>query len=296
MDNTKFIIKKKFELIYGKTGEIYNVLPVKKSTMKGYELSKEDYIHMTMLASAFSRTHKGVDIVSQNIKKVGVVRLDEYPLPGFLTSDGEAFINVSVLPGAYISDYSSADIYAMFLYAICLKAYITKQPFEKDIENHISEFYIQTFMNLFGKKYGLTGSYKNLIPILQGIVAIYVKTGLMGEQLTDDVLNKISNRFYIDVKDIDIPDDINTTFGFLKSLKTNNVIPLSENKFSTTIINISGVSSLPMFEDTSRLFATVVASAVPGNSVFSKYWRKKQTKIYEKLMNIGTIAAQRGSS
>lgn len=294
-------IKDKFELIYsrnaeGKSEEIKNVLPIKKFTLKAYETPKEDYFHLTMLASAFARTHKGEDIVGKYIKQVGAVHMKEYPLPGFVTKDGDAYINTAVLPGTYVSDYSSPDIYAMFLYVIALKSYITKNPFEPEVENHIAEFYIQTFMNLFGKKYGLTGAYKTLIPELQVLIACYVKSGIMGIELTEEILNKISNKFYINASSINIPKDINTTNGFLKALKTNNIIPLSENKFSTTIINCSGISSLPMFETGDRLFATILASSVSGNTIFSKFWRKKQAKIYEKLLNISIVNAKRGLS
>ena len=286
------IVKSKFELIYGKTGDVFNVLPFKKSTLSADSIPKEDVSHLMLLSNAFSRTVKN-DIVSKHIKSCGVVRMETYPLPAFVTTSGEAYINLSVMTSSYVSDYSPSDIYALFTYAIALKAFITKKPFEPDVENHVAEFIIQTFMNLFGKKYGLTGSYKNLIPELQGLCALYVATGMMGKDYNSNLVGYLSNKYYTDLSKLKIPNNINQTIPFLRTLRANNVVPLTENLFSTTIINVSGANSLPMFEDTSRLFSTIMASSIPGNSIFSKYWRKKQSKIYEKLLSIGQINADR---
>ncbi len=287
------IVKEKFELIYGKNGNVYNVLPVRKPTLAPYQISKEEFFHLKILSDAFSKTHMSGKIVQSNIDKAMAVRIPEYPLPGFVTKDGIAVINLSVLPSEHISDYASADVYSMFLYAISLKAYATTKPFEKEIENHVAEFIMSKFMSLFGKKYGLTGSHRDLIPHMQVIIALYVHSSMMGYPLDDTEIDKLSSKFLTDANDLKLVKELNTTIGFLRALKYNNIIPLSENKFSTTIINLAGVSSLPLFEDISRFFATLLASSVSGNSLFSRYWGKGNRKMYEKLVEIADINAKR---
>lgn len=283
------IVKEKFELIYGKTGNVYNIMPVRRPTLAPYQISKEDFFHLKILSDAFSKGHMSGKIVQENISKAMAVRIPEYPLPGFVTKDGIAVVNLAVLPSEHISDYASADIYAMFLYAISLKAFATAKPFEKEIENHVAEFIMSKFMSLFGKKYGLTGSHKDLIPHMQVIIALYVHSSMMGYPLDDDQVIKMSSKFLTDANDLKMIKDLNTTIGFLRALKYNNIIPLSENKFSTTIINLAGVSSLPLFEDISRFFATLLGASVSGNSQFSRYWGKGNRKMFEKLVEIGNI-------
>ena len=52
------------------------------------------------------------------------------------------------------------------------------------------------------------------------------------------------------------------------------------------MINAGGVASLPMFEDLSRFFATLLASSIP-NSQFSYIWAKINTNLFGKLFEFG---------
>lgn len=289
------IVKPSFELIYGKTSKIYNVFPINSKQLDEFKISNEDFFHLKILCTSFARTQSSGDIVLDNINDIIAVRVPSYPLPGFITKDGKGVINLSVLSSEYISDYSSADVYSLFLYVISLKLFITNTPFEKEIENHVTNFIISKFMGLFGKKYGLLGSHKGLIPYMQVIIALYVHTAMMGNELNKEEISKISSRYLVDANELKMLNEINTTIGFLKILKYNNIIPISENKFSTTIINIAGVSALPLFEDISRFFATILASSVPGNSIFSRFWGKGNRKLYEKIIEIGNINLKRAN-
>lgn len=276
--------KEKFELLSGKTGDVYNVLPVKKNTLKAFEVSKEDYVYLQTVFMAYSRGRTENKKLLEHVKSVKITKLETYPLPGYVSKDGEGYINLSVLPSKFTSDYSSPDLYAMLLYSLALKTFINKNPFPDDVENIISEFYIQTYMNLFGKKYGLTGTYKSLIHSMQVILGLYVRCSILGKELNDESISKISNKYYLDANSLKIDDSIKTTVGMLRLMRSNNILPITENIFGTNVINVGGMNSLPMFEDGYRLFATIIASSVPGNTVFTKYWRKKQQKIYEKVL------------
>lgn len=279
-------IKESFELIKDKNKKnVDNVLPIRRNTLKAFEVDKDDYNHLRVLAKGFSRAHGGGNYVIDNIDKCAVVRMSDYPLPGFVTKDNVPVINISVLPSQYVSDYASPDIYSMYLYALTLQSFIKNDPFDKDIEIHISNFYIAAFMKFFAKKHGLQGSYKHLIPNLQLIIALYVHAGIMGLPINDTEINKLSNRYFpSSPSELNLTDDLSTTIGFLHTLKRNNIIPLSENSFSQTIINTSGLSSLPAYEDGARFFSTLTASSISGSSIFSSFFRKINRQLYEKLV------------
>ena len=114
---------------------------------------------------------------------------------------------------------------------------------------------------------------------------------MMGLPQSESVKNKIAAITYTDKGDLNLNYDFKSTNEFLKSINGNNIIPMSENKFSTTIINIGGISSLPMFEDVSRFFATLLACGIP-NSQFPPTWVKINPNLYGKLvdMSIRTLS------
>lgn len=278
------IVKNKFELVYSKEGEVYNILPIRSHTLEAFKIPSEDIAHLKILASAYSRSRGGTDFVTKNLDDCTVVRMEKYPLPAFITEDGNAVINLSILPGKFVSDFSSSDIYSLFLYSLLLKIFITKKPFKKDIEDDITNLFIYVFMKLFGKKHGLMGSYKDKIPTLKSLLSLYVSSSMMGNKIDSTLLNKVSNKYFIDIEELDLSEDITTTIGMLRSMKKNDVIPLSENSFSSTIIKLLGVASLPVFEDVSRFYATISASSVGGNTIFSSYFKKTNQKLYDKII------------
>lgn len=289
-------IKEKFELVYNKSGSVYNILPIRKHTLEGFKVSNEDKLHLKILTSSYARTKaSSSSFIMDNFDNIAVCRIDDYPLPASITQDNIPIINLSVLPSEFISDYTAADIYAMVLYALVLNVYITKKPFESEIESHISNFLIYTFMKLFAKRSGLLGSYKDKIPKLQLILSLYVNVSMMGTKFDDRLLSKLSNKYFIDARTLDVEKfNFNSIHGMFNALKHNNILSLSENSFSSSIINLMGVNSLPLFEDSSRFFATLVGSTVSGNSLFSSYFKKVNTSLYDKLVNIAYINVKRG--
>lgn len=290
-------IKESFELIKDKSGkQVYNISPVSSNTLEAFQVDDDDKQFLQVLAKGYGKAHGGGNYVIDNMNDCLIVRMKEYPLPGFVSRDKKPVINLSVLPSLFVSDYSAPDIYSMYLYAITLKSFIERQPFEKDIDIHISNFYIAAFMKYFSKKHGLQGSYKYLIPNLQVIIALYVRYGIMGYSPDKSEFIRIANRYYATAaSSMDLEKfDLSSTIGFLKTIKYNNIIPISENSFSQTVINTSGLSSLPAYEDGSRFFSTLTASSVSGSSIFSSFFRKINTKVYEKIVYMSLQNIKKG--
>ena len=289
-------IKESFELIKDKAGQqVFNISPVTANTLQAFQVDDDDKHHLQILAKGYNRAHGGGSYVTDNMDSCLIIRMKEYPLPGFVSKDHVPVINLSVLPSQFVSDYSAPDIYSMFLYSLTLQSFIKRQPFEKDIDIHIANFYIAAFMKFFSKKHGLQGSYKHLIPNLQVIIALYVHSGIMGEEITPMIVNKLASRYYASgASSLNSKYDLSTTIGFLHTLKINNIISLSENSFSQMIINTSGLSSLPAYEDGSRFFSTLTASSISGSSVFSSFFRKINKNIYEKIVYMSLQNIKKG--
>ena len=287
------IVKDKFELIYGRSGDVYNIMPFSSATLSAYELDANEKEHVVNLAKIYARSkdHFTNHIVLDNIDSVTVVNFPDYPLPGFINREKKAYINVAVIPSPLASDYSSADIYSLYVYALSLLSFTKNKPFSEAIEEHISNYIFATFMRMFGKKAGLLGSYKNMIPKLRFLISLYVRTSLMG--IPDDINSrrKLASRYYIDINSVNLENyDFSLIRDFLKSINENRIIPLSDNRFSTQIINIGGLTSLPIFEDVSRFFATMIALSVKGTSLFNPYWAKVRPDLYQKIIYLGSKA------
>jgi len=283
-------IKNEFELIYKTDGKLHNIVPLGRGTLKAYELDKGDVTYLHQLIRNFGRIKKQStsDIIEVQARKCLAVKMDKYPLPGFVTIKGLPVVNLGVLPATYSSDYTSSDVYSLYLYTIALSTFINKSVFSNDLENDVSDFIFSIFMKLFGKRAGLIGAYKNLIPTLKFFIKIYVRAGMFGIKLTPQMIKKTANTLLVNADDLNLDYDFRSTIQFLKAINDNNIIPISENKFSQTIINIGGISSLPIFEDISRFYATMMASEIPGATQFSTFWGKKiKSDLFKKLVFTG---------
>jgi len=290
------LVKDKFELVYRTEGSVLNIVPLSRGTLKAYEIDKNDFRHLLILAETFGRLkgHPAKNIIGDGAKELVVVDMPAYPLPAFVTNRGIPVVNLSVLPAKLLTDFSASDIFSLFLYTLALQKFAIKKPFRPGTEANVAGLIFSVFMKLFGKKSGLIGSYKHLIPKLQFLIYLYVSTAMMGISDTDSTRRKIASLIFIDVGDMKLNYNFRSTKDFLKAINDNEIIPISQIKFSTSIISTGGLASLPMFEDLSRFFATILASTVP-NSQFSYFWAKVNQNLFNKLVETGLRNLSRGT-
>jgi hypothetical protein len=174
----------------------------------------------------------------------------------------------------------------MYLYTLALKRYMRRKPFDEDNAVSISNMYYSIFMKMFGKSSGIIGSYADLQPKLKFLITLYVYVGLFGNRQNENLYNKIAGLMHADYEDLKLDYNFNSVKDFLKAINENNIIPISENVFSTKVINMLGISALPLFEVIYRFYSGVLASTVPGNKVFSGFLSKVNTPLYQKLVHI----------
>ena len=288
-------VKDKFELMYGKQGlQVYNVLNMASRTFSAFELEKNDSKYLQNLAKIHirSKNETGADIVSSNLEGCRFVRIPDYPLPSFVSRDGVGFINLSVLPSDDISDYSPTDIYALCLYSTALSKYISKEAIPDGIEEAVSAYIFAIIMKIFRKKSGLAGA-KELIPKLAFLVWLYTHVALFGKEDDERDRRKIASALYTSTTDMKLDYDFSSTTQFLQAINDNSIISISANKFSTEIINRGDIVSLPMFEDVSRFFASMLSCTIPGSRIFPNIWSKIRPELFKTLTNKGIIFLQR---
>lgn len=288
-------IKKKFELVESRTGYVYNIVPLKRGTLKAYEVGKDDYEYLIGLAKTFGRTrgHPTSKIIENHLKNCVIVNLDIYPLPGFVTKTGEGVINLNVLPGKLVTDYNTSDVFSIFLYTIALRTFIVKKAFTPNIESNIAGMFFSMFMKLFGKRAGLIGAYDYLIPKLNFLIWIYAHSGMLGLPLTSTAKAKIASGLMVGYSDLNLDYDFSSITEWFKCINENKILSISRKKFSSLVINIGGTNSLPIFEDVSRFYATFLASTVPGNTQFTKFWAKTNVPLFNKIVEIALFTLKK---
>jgi hypothetical protein len=143
------------------------------------------------------------------------------------------------------------------------------------------------FMKMFGKSSGLIGSYSTLIPNLRFLISLYINVAFFGEIQEEKLISRLATSLYMDPKGLDLNFDFTSVKEFLLAINKNKIIPISENTFSSKVVNQMGLASLPMFEDLSRFYATILGATVPGNSVFSGYLAKVNSGLFGKLVYMG---------
>jgi hypothetical protein len=278
-------VKKEFELIYGKTGKILNVLPFGQSTLKAFVLPDDEvtYLHNLVKMHVRSKAAVANNLVEKFYTQCLPVYIDDYPLPGFVIRDGTPYVNIHAINATNISDITPADIYSMFVYSLTMMGFIKADaPLDK-MEGDVAAYLFAVIMKFYGKKSGIVGSHEDMIPKLKYLVRLYVHSGMMG--FPDDQISRrrIATSMYSTFDDMDLEYDFSSTEEFLKAINKNHIISISPNTFSNQIIRTGGVSSLPMFEDAVRFFATIFAGTVSGGRVFSGYWAKIMPKVFDTL-------------
>ena len=176
-------VKEHFNLSYQSERNVFNIFPYSDSTLSAFKIDQSETDYLITISKAYERTKRSdiTEIIKDRFDKVTFVKIDDYPLPAFILKTGEPIINLSVLDVKQLTDYSAPDILSLIIYSQSLSVFSTSKLLKVSLEDLISVFYLSVFMKLFGKKSGLIGSYKNLIPKLMYIISIYVHEGIFKE-------------------------------------------------------------------------------------------------------------------
>jgi len=283
------ISKNDFDLMYEGNKNLFNIYDFSESSLKPYLADEESINYFKVLVKTYSseKTLPFGKLILKELDNVLVSKMEDYPLPGFMTSKKIGVVNLAPIDAKLLSDYSAPDVYACFAYTIILSKLMSRSGFTDRLEDQVSLFLDSAFMGMFGKKSGMIGSYRHLIPKLKFIIAMYTHEGMFGNKPNDIYRNKVASKYFLDYKEMKLDYDFKSITDTIKCINDNNIISLSENVFSTSVINYGGIISLPMFEDLSRMFATLLMVFVKGNHLFSTYWYKKSKSVYEKLIKFG---------
>jgi hypothetical protein len=226
--------------------------------------------------------------------------MPNYPLPvSYNIPTKSMVINVSPFgvddvetnkPGAF-------NLYALMVYAIVFGEIISRKTKIADKHSEvISSFLVSVLIRLFGKQYGLLGSFSREIPKLKFLTHVYVLSSFFG--ITGPkAYRKAATTSAFNYKDIE--EDLKQykfqdISDFISALSAFGVMPnMNKHVFASKLLRFFGLNVMPAFEDCARFVATISTADIKGSNVVSTYLSKYNEREFSKILEISKVIFKR---
>ena len=297
------IVKQKFDLLRG----IDNVLNLSSTEIKKYEVEngpRKVFVILELMKSRIS--HYTKDKVFSRIsslserKNIHVVNIPNYPLPvSYNVPTKGMVINVSPFgvddvqtnkPGAF-------NLYALMVYGIVFSELVSGRiKVDEKYASVISDFFMSVLIRLFGKQYGLLGSFSTQIPKMKFLVNMYVLDSFFGIKGKPAYVKAATSSAY-NYKEIEVSlnrYDFSNINDFILALSDFGVMPnMNRHIFAAKSLRFFGLNVMPAFEDCSRFVATLATSDIKGSNVVSTYISKYNERDFVKILELSKVIFKR---
>ena len=297
------IIKEKFDLLKN----IDNVLRLSKGQISKYEVEngpRRVFVIIELMKNRINHYTKDRvfdKLTNLNERKfLHVVSMPNYPLPiSYNIPTKSMVINVSPFgvddietnkPGAF-------NLYALMVYGIVFSEIISNKAKITDRYSQlISNFLGSVLIRLFGKQYGLLGSFSTEIPKMKFLVNLYILNSFFGVK-GPDAYRKATTASAYDYKEIEDglkKYNFENISDFIDALSTFGVMPnINKHVFAAKLLRFFGLNVMPAFEDCSRFVATIATADIKGSNVVSTYLSKYNERDFSKILEISKIIFKR---
>lgn len=290
------IIKKQFNLLKG----IDNVLNYSASEIEKYQIengARKIFVFLDLEKNRINHYTKDKvlgEISALNRRKyIHVVNIPSYPLPISYNVPTKGLV-INIAPFG-IDDIGSNkpgvfNLYALMVYGIAFSTLVSGGV--KVSENYasvISNYIDSVLIRLFGKQYGLLGSFSVYIPKMKFLTNLYILTSFFGiSGIT--AYKKASATAAFDYKEIESElgnYDFTSINDFILSLSQFGIMPnLNRHIFAAKTLRFFGLNVMPAFEDCSRFIATIATSDIKGSNIISTHLNKYNEKEFGKILEI----------
>ncbi len=297
------IVKEKFDLLKG----VDNIINIPSTRIKSLEIEKGQRKLFVVLELMKNRiNHYTKDAIFNLItgiearKKIHVVVYPTYSLSvSYNKPTRGQVLNLSPFG---VDDILSTkpgpqNLYALLVYSIIFSDLVSgKFKVSNKYSSPITNYFVSILLRLFGKEYGLLGSFSSEIPKLKFLTNAYILgsffwiTGTPGYNRA-----AAASAFdYKEIKDKLKRYDFKNINDFILSLSELGVMPnLNRHNFTARILRQFGFSFLPALEDLSRFIATMATSDIKGSNVISTYLHKYNDRDFNKIIEISKALFKR---
>lgn len=297
------IVKEKFDLVKG----VDNILRLSAPQIAKFEVEngpRRIFVVLDMMKRSVG--HYTKDKVLKTLtnfddrKYLHVVAMPNYPLPVTYNIPTKSMvINVSPFGVDDIETSKPGDfnLYALMVYAIVFGSLISnKTKITDKYSEVIASFIASVLIRLFGKQYGLLGSFSREIPKMKFLTNLYILTSFFG--VTGPAAYRkaytASGYNYKEIEDQLKKSKFDNISDFILSLSNFGVMPnINKHVFAAKLLRFFGVNVIPAFEDCSRFIATIATADIKGSNVISTYLSKQNEKEFAKILEISKVIFKR---
>jgi hypothetical protein len=297
-------VKEKFDLLKN----VPNILNMSISEVKQNSIElghRKIFVNLEQVKGRINHYTKNriFEMVS-NIKtrenQFHVLYLPGYPLPISYNKPTKAFvINVGALgiddiqpdnPGVY-------NLYALMVYGIMLSDITSgKIKLPEKYSSVISSFILSLFMRLFGKVYGLTGSFSTQIPKMEFLINVYILNSFYGiSGLESYKKAAVASSFnYKDIEENLKSYNFSNINDFIKALSDFDVMPnINRYVFAQKMQRFFNINMLAALEDCARFFSVLTTSSIKGSNIVSTYLYKYNEREFSRLLEVSKAIFKR---
>ena len=297
------IVKEKFDLIRG----IDNVLHMSAPEIERASIEigpRKVFVILDLMKNRISHyTKEKVFNKVTNLSErefIHVVNLPNYPLPvSYNVPTKSMVLNIAPFgvddletnkPGPF-------NLYALMVYAIVFSDLIAGKVKVTDrYAKVIADYLVSVFIRLFGKQYGLLGSFSTQIPKLKFLVNLYVLESFFGLKGVG-AYKKAATASAYNFKEI-APQltgyDLSNINNLISALSDFGIMPnMNRHLFAAKFLRFFGINVMPALEDCSRFVATITTSDIKGSNVISTHLSKYNEKEFGKILEISKVIFKR---
>ncbi|MFW6242531.1 MAG: hypothetical protein ACOC2W_00060 [bacterium] len=286
------IIKDEFSLLKG-TKNIINVPQDKVDDLvKNENESRRLYVHIKTNKRIIK--HNYLDNILKSFDYFDRLRLIEMPrynLPITYNENGKKIIvNLKYFGVEEISQIDVKTLYSCIIYGDIFYKLISKK--EKINDNYASIFinyYLSLFIRVFGKQFGLLGSYTREIPKLKFLISLYVLGSYFGI-VKDKAYKRAASYSQVNYREFEDKlnkYDFNDVSDFIQSLSDLKVmIGINKYRFTEKILKFFTINFIPAIEDCSRFVSSIGASEVSGSKLIPGFIYRYNETEYRKIIDL----------
>lgn len=272
-----------------------NVVSISQAAVDSHKLPDDDIqqfydsIKLFSIKAKSDITYKYVDFhLKNNFKYLDIVKLPKYPLLAVYNSNTKkCLVNISGTLKTKASNINSRDAYTMIVYAHTVSSLSVNSITEYE---PFCNYMCLMFLKIYSKKYGITGSYADLIPQFKFIIYYYTLVKFFN-LATDKAIKIASANCHFDPDKLNIPSlkeyDLYSPREMIKLLSDTGTCPgLNLYKFVENTIRLFGSMNLAIFEDLMRFCAAMFTSTINSNSFFPMSFQHYSISDYNKINSI----------
>ncbi len=293
------VIKQEFSLLKS----VPNLLHLKSSDLNKYVIDngpRKVFVVLTLNKNKIKHftTEKVFNLITdlEKRKRVAVVNIPEYNL--FVTYNvptRQIVLNLSPFntDDIYSTQPDPKDLYTQMVYGILFSELINERiKVKESYYVPISSFLLSFFMGLFGKEFGLLGTYSSNISKLNFLINCYVLSSFFGiKGLKSYRLASASSGFqYKEVENKLDSYNFSDIENFIKALSDFGVMTgIDKYSFTNKIFRVAGLNFLPALEDLSRFICIVTCISMKGSSLVPTYLSKYGGDSFLRIVEISKI-------